>query len=182
MDFSNDTIERHPIITSEVVRQVKTSKKAAGLKVRLLEERDVPTVRSIMRQHHETTVFRNQPFSDWKLDQHFKKILARPPRMACMVAEWENRPVGVAWASADAYMLSDGPLFVTVHVIAVDLEQHPIRRAKSFLALVAGIRSWAASLNATHSTIHVTTGSNLKATDRLMRASGAQYIGGAYVV
>jgi hypothetical protein len=80
-------------------------------------------------------------------------------------------------------MLSDGPLFVTVQLIAVELEKiGPVRRAKSFLALVSGIRQWARTMNATHSFIHVTTGSNLRATDRLMKAAGAKCVGGAYVV
>ncbi|KZL17215.1 hypothetical protein PsAD2_03202 [Pseudovibrio axinellae] len=152
------------------------------LRVRLFEERDIPAVRRIMRQHHSTTVFRNQPFSDWKLDRHFEKILSHPPRMACIIAEWQGQPVGVTWAVADSYMLSDGPLFVTVHVVAVDLEQKPLRRAKTFLSLVGGLKNWTASLNASHAFIHVTTGSNLKSTDRLMRAAGARFVGGAYVV
>ncbi|CAN7557446.1 hypothetical protein [Neorhizobium sp. LjRoot104] len=77
-------------------------------------------------------------------------------------------------------MLSDGPLSANVHVIAVDLTPGPVRRAKVFLALVAAVRQWAVSLNASHSFIHVTTGSNIKATDRLMKAAGARFVGGAY--
>lgn len=65
MDFSNDTIDRHPIKTSEFISLVNTLRKDAGSKVRLLEEQEVPMGRSTMRQHHETSVFRNPPFSDW---------------------------------------------------------------------------------------------------------------------
>ena len=100
--------------------------------------------------------------------------------MAGLVAVWNGEVLGCAWATADSYMLSDGPLFSSVQVIAVDLECSPLRRAKVFLALVAGLKQWAASIGASHTFVHVTTGSNLKATDRLMRASGAQFIGGAY--
>lgn len=102
--------------------------------------------------------------------------------MACLVAVWNGEVLGVAWASADSYMLSDGPLFSTVEVIAVDLERPPLRRAKVFLSLVAGLKQWAASMGASHTFVHVTTGSNIKVTDRLMRASGAQFIGGAYAL
>lgn len=158
------------------------SPEANGLRVRLLEARDRESIGRILRQHHATTVFRNQPFSDWKLDRHFQLIMSRPPRMACLVAVWNGEVLGVAWASADSYMLSDGPLFSTVEVIAVDLERPPLRRAKVFLSLVAGLKQWAASMGASHTFVHVTTGSNIKATDRLMRASGARFIGGAYVV
>jgi hypothetical protein len=152
-----------------------------GLRVRVLEEGDTEIVRGIIKQHHATTVFRDQIFSDWKLNEHFSLILSRPPRMVCPVVTLDGKPIGVAWAIADSYMLSDGPLFVTVHVIAVDLTMPAIRRAKAFLALVAAIRQWAASLNASHSFIHVTTGSNLEATDRLMKAAGAVFVGGAYI-
>jgi len=99
-----------------------------------------------------------------------------------VLAEWGGVAKGVAWATADSYMLSDGPLFANVHVIAVDLKLRPVRRAKIFLALVAAIRQWAVSLNSSHSFIHVTTGANIKATDRLMKAAGARFVGGAYAL
>ncbi len=170
----NESVERMDVLA--------VSEQERGLRVRLLEERDTEVVRDIIKQHHATTVFRDQAFSDWKLNEHFNTILSRPPRMVCPIAVLDGKPVGVAWAIADSYMLTDGPLFVTVHVIAVDLNLPPVRRAKVFLGLVAAVRQWAASLNASHSFIHVTTGSNIKATDRLMKAAGAKFVGGAYVV
>jgi hypothetical protein len=136
----------------------------------------------ILVQHHANTVFRDQAFSDWKFNANFDGVLARAPRTIGLTVTYNDEPMGVAWGTADSYILSDGPLFVTVQLIAVDLDAGPVRRAKAFLALVAGIKQWAASLNASHSFIHVTTGSNLEATDRLMKAAGAQTVGGAYVV
>ncbi|WP_318765395.1 GNAT family N-acetyltransferase [Agrobacterium fabrum] len=160
----------------------RTDSAKKGLKVRLLEKDDTPAVREIMKQHHASTVFRDQEFSDWKLNEQFNLILSRPPRMVCPIATLDGKPVGVTWAIADSYMLTDGPMFVTVHVIAVDLSLPPVRRAKVFLALVAAIKKWAASLNASHSFVHVTTGSRIQATDRLMKAAGATMVGGAYIV
>jgi hypothetical protein len=78
-------------------------------------------------------------------------------------------------------MLSDGPLFANVQVIAVDLRLDPTPR-QIFLALVAGLRDWAQSMGASHSFVPVTTGSKLRATDRLMQAAGARPVGGAYIV
>ncbi|MEP3049408.1 MAG: hypothetical protein ABJL55_16290 [Roseibium sp.] len=72
--------------------------------------------------------------------------------------------------------------FNPVTVVAFDLEEKPLRRAKAFLALIGGLKQWAASLNASPMFVHVTTGTNLKSTDRLMRSAGAQFVGGAYVV
>jgi hypothetical protein len=148
-----------------------------------VESRDRAALHNLLVQHHANTEFRAQPFSPWKFNQNFDHVVSRPPRNVGMVVELGDAVIGVAWASADSYMLSDGPLFCTVQLIAVELEAiGPLRRAKAFLALVAGIRQWAASMNASHSFIHVTTGSNLAATDRLMKAAGARTVGGAYVV
>ncbi|CAN7623505.1 N-acetyltransferase family protein [Neorhizobium tomejilense] len=179
MDISQESLSAIAFARPEIEADRKP---ASGLRVRLFDEGDIPAVRDIMIQHHATTVFRNQPFSDWKLKKHFQTILSRPPRMVCIVAESGGVPSGVAWATADSYMLSDGPLFANVQVIAVDLKLGPIRRAKIFLALVAGLRDWARSMGASHSFVHVTTGSKLRATDRLMQAAGARPVGGAYVV
>lgn len=44
------------------------------------------------------------------------------------------------------------------------------------------IRQWAAAEQASPGFFHVMTGSNLTATDRLMKAAGAQCLGGSYVV
>jgi hypothetical protein len=153
-----------------------------GIRVRLIEPADREPARALLRQHHASTVFRAQAFSDWKFERHFNHAVSRPPRMIGMVAESDGRLAGIAWAMADSYMLSDGPLFVTVQLIAVELEKiGPVRRAKTFLAMVSGIRQWARSMNASHSFIHVTTGSNLASTDRLMKAAGAKCVGGAYI-
>jgi hypothetical protein len=74
-------------------------------------------------QHHAVqnilTWFRNQPFSPWKFNQNFDHVVSRPPRNVGMVVELGDAVIGVAWASADSYMLSDGPLFCTVQLIAV---------------------------------------------------------------
>ncbi|WP_198023384.1 hypothetical protein M728_004055 (plasmid) [Ensifer sp. WSM1721] len=88
--------------TQQVVNSCDASvnAKSSGVRVRLFEEQDLEGVRRIMRQHHAATVFRNQAFSDWKLNEHFDLILSRPPRMVCPVAVWKGKPAGVAWAIA----------------------------------------------------------------------------------
>lgn len=141
--------------------EVQPSAPVGVIKVRLVEPRDRFSTHRILVQHHAITVFRDQAFSDWKFNANFDGVLARAPRTIGLTVTDNDEPIGVAWGTAASYILSDGPLFVTVQLIAVDLEAGPVRRAKAFLALVAGIRQWAASMNASHSFIHVTTGSNL---------------------
>ena len=53
---------------------------------------------------------------------------------------------------------------------------------KTFLRLVQAVKKWGEARGAACTLVHVTTGTNLKATDRLMRATGAKCIGGGYVV
>jgi hypothetical protein len=47
--------------------------------------------------------------------------------------------------------------------------------------MLCGVRLWSDSIKATHVLVHVTTGTAIKATDRLLRAAGAKFIGGGYV-
>lgn len=170
------------MVAEESAQPRKRHVAANGISVRLFERADIPKARAIMLQHHENTVFRNQPFSDRKLDRHFEQILSRPPRMIGLAAEWRGEPAGLAWAAADSYMLTEDGIIVAVHIVAVDLNLAPVRRAKIFLSLVSAIRQWAeSSVGACHSFIHVTTGFRLASTDRLMMAAGAKLVGGSYL-
>ena len=66
--------------------------------------------------------------------------------------------------------------------VAVDREAlSPVRHAKTFLRLIAGLRQWAATRKARQILIHLTTGRDLAATDKLLRAAGMKCAGGSYV-
>ena len=83
---------------------------------------------------------------------------------------------------AGEYLLSEGMVCTTVHAIAVDtLRLSPLRRAKTFLRLIKGLRRWSKTRNSKHLLVHVTTGQKLTATDRLLRAAGMRMVGGGYV-
>tara|TARA_R110002020_G_scaffold48286_12_gene137726 strand:- start:4382 stop:5332 length:951 start_codon:yes stop_codon:yes gene_type:complete len=119
-----------------------------GFQTQLVKPRDREGARGMLKQLHARTVFRAQVFADGKVDRMFDRVLARQPGMVGIVAEHDGAPVGIAWATADEYLLSDGPRFVTVHLVAVDLNLRPFRRAKAFLTLVTAIRQWAAAQGA----------------------------------
>lgn len=155
---------------------------AAGLNVRPINSGDAEPIRKLVKQHHSRTTFKDQEFSDRKFSEHLKLILSRPPEMFCPVALLGTRPVGVAWVVVGQYMLTDGPLFATVNLVAVDIALSPVRRAKVFLALMSAVRLWSRQMKATQVFVHVTTGTSLQSTDRLMKASNARFIGGSYVL
>jgi hypothetical protein len=155
---------------------------SAGIRLRQIQASDQEGLRALLRQHHANTLFRDQPFSNSKFDGHFELMLSRPNNMIAIIAELKDHVVGFAWSIAAPYILSDGPPLASVQVIAVELEKiGPVRRAKTFIALAVGTCKWANSIDASHSFVHVTTGSNLAATDRLMKATGAKFVGGSYV-
>ncbi|MGO4441072.1 hypothetical protein [Rhizobium sp. RAF56] len=71
----------------------------------------------------------------------------------------------------------------TTHLIAVDSDAcGPFRSAKVFIKLLRGISAWSKLRGARQVLVHVTTGTAIKQTDRLMRAGGGACLGGSYVV
>ncbi len=99
------------------------------------------------------------------------------------MSENNNRIIGCAWATAGKYIAGEGEILTTVHAIGVDIKTcGMLLSGKTFLRLVQAVKKWGKSRGAKRTLVHVTTGTNLKATDRLMRASGAVCVGGGYVV
>lgn len=165
------------------VQQKNIDKMSNKIILRVGEAGDKEPVREMLKRFHQTTIFGKYPFSDKKYEEHAQKTLAFPQNMVCIVAELNGAIVGLIWASAGQYSLSDELVLTTCHVIAVDQDNlKPIARAKTFLRLISAVKKWSNTRGASEVLVHVTTGTNLKTTDRLLRRSGAKCIGGGYVV
>ena len=83
-------------------------------------------------------------------------------------------------------MIGKGVALTTVHFIAVDIEFcGRLLSAKTFLRLIAAIRKWSTTRNASRLLIHVSTGHDLASgpdpLGRLLKAAGMKMIGGGYV-
>jgi hypothetical protein len=153
------------------------------ISIRLVERTDKENIRVMLKRFHDQTIWGGHAFSDKKFNEHARAIFAKPAHMVCLVAEKDGAIVGLAWASAGSYSLSEELILATCHVIAVDRDAlSPIQRAKTFLRLLKGIKKWSDTRGASEVLVHVTTGTDLKATDRLLRKAGARMIGGGYVV
>ncbi|MEW7009978.1 GNAT family N-acetyltransferase [Lentilitoribacter sp. EG35] len=151
--------------------------------IRTIEPQDKEPARELLKAHHASTIYADYAFSDDKFETHAAAIYAYPEHMVCLVAELNGEIVGLVWASAGSYSLSDELILATCQVIAV----HPtklgrLKRVKTFLRLIKGVKTWSDTRGAHQVLVHVTTGTNLEATDRLLRRSGAKCIGGGYVV
>lgn len=155
----------------------------SGVRVRVAEDRDWPALRELVRKHHRRTVFADMPFSEKKFDEIEARLKAPAKHEWLIVAEAKGKIVGGAWFSAGEYMLCEGALMTTVHIIAVDTERcGPYLSAKTFMRLVHAIVIWSHSRGATQVLVHVTTGTAIKATDRLLQRGGAKCLGGGYLI
>jgi hypothetical protein len=172
------SVDARPVNGSATQRSRKSS-----VRVRLPEEKDWGDMRLLVQKHHARTVFSDIPISERKLDALEKRARNPAPNQCMIVAEAKGQLVGLAWFSAGEYVIGEGVLMTTTHLIAVDAEQcgHYLS-AKAFMRLVQGIVIWSNSRNAKHVLVHVTTGTAMKATDRLLRVGGASCIGGGYLI
>ncbi len=151
--------------------------------IRLIAPDDREPLRALSRAAHQRTVFGGIAFSDAKFDKAFDKVLENPKHSVCLLALSHDKIVGALWASTGTFFIGEDELFTTVHMLAVDPEtQKPFMRAKTFLRLVKAIRQWSKSRGAKHVLVHVTTGTDLKASDKMLRAAGGKCFGGAYVL
>jgi len=154
-----------------------------AVRLRPAERGDIEPVRTILRDLHERTMFANHSFSDARYDRHVEAFFGGRSNQECIVAERNGRVVGMAWFSIGPYMLCDDLKLTTVHVIAIDRARAgPFIAAKAFARLVEGIRRWSVARGGDHVLIHVTTGSEIASTQRLMRAVGAELVGGSFVI
>ena len=139
-------------------------------------------MRALCRTSHERTIFGDIPFSDAKFGQTFAAILARSRQSVGLVAELDCRIVGAESTSAGEYHIGEGEILTTVHLIAIEKSNlSPVRRARTFLRLIRGLRLWSDSRSAKRLLIHVTTGHDLASTDRLLKVAGMKLMGGGYV-
>lgn len=183
-DASAQAIGKSSNVTKNTAASSATpADKSGKILIRFVEARDKEAARNLLKQLHVNSIFAEHAFSDKKFDQHAKKIFSRPKNMACLVAELDGAIVGLIWASAGSYSLSQDLVLATCHVIAIDtVRLGSVRRAKCFLRLIKAVQKWSKTCGAKQVLVHVTTGTSLTATDRLLRRSGAKIIGGGYVV
>jgi len=151
--------------------------------VRLPEDKDWPDIRRIVRAQHQRTVFAHIPFSERKIEAIMERAKQPAIHECGLVAEAKGRLVGLAWFSAGEYLLGESGVMTTVHLLAVDVDNcGPYLAAKTFMRLLTGVRLWSDTRKAEHVLVHVTTGTAIKETDRLLRAAGGRLLGGGYML
>jgi hypothetical protein len=155
--------------------------KSGDLMIRLATDKDYAGCLAVLRSHHSRTLFASYEFSERRFRDQFHSAVNTGPHSLALLAEREGNVTGCAWATLGRYAMSDELKLTTVHVIAVNNDLlGPLGRARTFNRLLQGVRKWSKANGGEHVLVHVTTGRSHEATHKLMRASGAIAIGGAY--
>ncbi|GLS22066.1 hypothetical protein GCM10007874_50830 [Labrys miyagiensis] len=183
VSLSNREVPSKDPATSEISAGEASARTVKSLiRVRLVEGHDWPAIRVVVRKHHERTLFAHLPFSESKFDALEKRLRAATNECV-IVAELKSDLVGVAWVSAGEYLLCDDSLMATTHLIAVDRQRcGPYLSARVFIRLLRALVLWSRSVGAKQTLVHVTTGTDIKSADRILKACGARDIGGNYIV
>jgi hypothetical protein len=153
-----------------------------SIRLRLPRQEDRERLRQLCRDQHMRSAFATILFSDRKFDRAFARILASPRHSLGLVAEGDSQIIGAAWASSGEYFIGEGARLATIHMIAVETQVPPTRRARIFMRLVAGVRLWAQRSAIANVLVHVTTGTDAAAAGRLLRASGGTALGGSFLL
>lgn len=171
------------VLSSVEDQDVRAVRVKPGIVIRLPQDDDWRGLHELVRKVHARTVFSHIPFSDRKYAAIEAQARDPRPHQCLLVAEVDGRVVGLAWFSAGEYLLGEGTILTTTHLLGVDSEYcGPFRAGKVFVKLLRGVAAWSKTRGARQILVHVTTGYALKQTDRLIRAGGGVCVGGSYVV
>ncbi|MBB3571562.1 hypothetical protein [Rhizobium sp. BK491] len=171
------------VLSSVEDQDVRAERVKPGIVIRLPHDGDWRALHELVRKVHERTVFSHIPFSDRKYAAIEAQARNPQPHQCLLVADVAGRVVGLAWFSAGEYLLGEGTVLTTTHLLGIDSEFcGPFRAAKVFVKLLRGVAAWSKTRGAHQILVHVTTGYALKQTDRLIRAGGGVCIGGSYLV
>lgn len=158
-------------------------KRPSAIRLRPLEPKDADAIFDICRKAHEKTPAKVFAFSRKRFDGHLSSYFSRKGTQATVIAEIDGRVVGFVWVKCGVFTYSDSDKIATIMTLNVDHEgTGPFSRARVFLTLISAAKALAEQWGALQTTIHTTTGDQAENADRLLKRSGANLIGGNYVL
>ena len=162
---------------------VEPARRASEVRLRPIEPGDADASFALCKDFHETTPYAVFGFSRARFDKHWDAYFGRKDRQAAVVAMLDDTLVGMIWLRCGPYIYSDDGLITSSQVLCVDRHRlSPIRRARVFGRLVRAAVVISQEWGALRLVINATPGAEAAAADRLLKRSGAQLIGGNYVL
>ncbi|WP_271273637.1 hypothetical protein [Aliamphritea hakodatensis] len=153
------------------------------IRVRRVQESDFLQVRDIALENHQESCFKEVEFSDEKFRKIFELIIERPDLHAGLIVEEGGYIRGYLYATLGEYFIGEKSLFVSVQSIYVIAGiRESLAGGKVTLGLVKAIKEWGALRHADYLMFHVTSGVQIKSTDRFFRRIGLKILGGNYLL
>ncbi len=149
------------------------------VRIRLAEtEADIDALMELGRLNHAESSYANMPLDEAHLRQRAREALRQRGRYALLLAERDGRAVGMLVAFCDRHLLSN-TRGVTVYTWFVKPDA---RGGMAAIKLLRGVKRWAGARDARNIYLNVTSGVDVRRTDRLLKRLGFQFIGGNYAL
>ncbi len=144
---------------------------------------DVDLVLPLARELHEDSRFAEIPFSQDKCQRGLMRAIKAPASHGLLMAVKAQEPVGFLYCTAGEFMAGTGSLIVTVHTFCVSRRwRGTAPGGRAALGLLNGAVRWAKARQAREIMIHVTSGIDIRRTDRFLCRAGFVTIGANYAL
>ncbi len=142
---------------------------------------DLEYLRPVSLEFHAESRFCDIAYSHKKRDDFFMKAIDDPKFYALIIAELEGDPVGFIFCTAGEYLVGYGELITTVYSFYVRKKyRFTLAGGKAAVRLLSGVVKWSEARNVREVMIHVTSGIDMKRTDRFLRRARFGVIGANY--
>ncbi|CTQ55913.1 hypothetical protein LP7551_04463 [Roseibium album] len=162
----------------------ETSASNCKIQLRLAScQDDLDALRPLSTAFHQESRFSKVPYSFDKRDALFQRALDTPDFSALIIAERQGKPVGFLFCTVGEYIVGTGDLFTTIHsfYISKDL-RNTLASGRAATRLIKSAIKWSKMRQVQEIMVHVTSGLDLKRTDRFFRHAGFEVIGGNYAL
>lgn len=142
---------------------------------------DLEFLRPVSVELHSESRFSDIPYSHKKRDDLFARALDDPDRYALIIAELAGEPVGFIFCTVGEYLVGYGDLITTVYSFYVRRKYRgTLVGGKAAVRLISGVIKWSDARDAREVMIHVTSGIDIKRTDKFLRRAKFGVIGANY--
>lgn len=155
---------------------------AAKLNLRLADSiADLEYLRPVSLEFHAESRWGDIPYSHKKRDDLFMNAINNKQRYALIIAELADEPVGFLFCTVGEYLVGYDQLITTVYSFYVRKKfRETLVGGKAAVRLLAGVTRWSQARNVREIMIHVTSGIDIKRTDRFLRRARFGIVGANY--
>jgi hypothetical protein len=169
-----DDANIQPELPSETqTSQRTTGKRPSAIRLWPIEPNDADAVFAICKATHDISAMGIFPFSRRRFDEHLRAYFEREGTQAAVVAEVNERIVGMVWVRCGTFTYADDAKIASIVALAVDHEfTSPFMRARVVLKLVSTAKALADQWGALKLSLHAMSGEQAGRADLLFKRRG----------